>query len=178
MRYYIFGNTKDSSSIVASKKSAAFSSTDIDVAYEKYKSYIKEARFTNVYFVVDFELYGKMFTSFSLNDSEDTPIPFFVIGDWHGGGRIIRNDCTVISRKGFDHEFNNNLSAMKEFLYCIDNHIQCDFRILYKKSTTGNGITNRLIVDSVDLIRNKKIKPIFRFKLSKISWTEPSYNTI
>ena len=181
MKFYIFGNTKKCSTIVANRKSAAFTSDDLNATLETYKNYINEVRFTNIYFIADFELFGSagLFKKTVTLDEDNNPVlPFLVIGEWHNGenkDNIIRCDKTIITRKGFTHQFNDNLAALQEFLYCIDNHIKSEFSIEYSRTKIMNGVKTkcdyfRMIADSVAVVRNTKPKPINRIRLFETDW--------
>lgn len=136
MKYYIFGQN-NSQTIITSTKKAAFTSSNIDEAYNKFKSYVNESRYDNIYFIVDFGTSDPKFFKRSCleNDLEET-MPFLIIGEWNlssDKSDIIRNDQLYIKKYGFKHRFNNNLTAVKEFEFCISAGNYCELFITYAK---------------------------------------------
>lgn len=180
MKFYIFGNTNDKKNFVISSKKAVYSSENLNEALNKYEEYVDRASYSNCYFVADFEVYrnSKMFGSISLGKDTDLNLPFFIIGEWHLGetdkNNCIRKDHTIIKKRGFTHEFENNLVAIKEFIFCVENNIDCEFSIIYSKIFDLNcKSVNRQFVRKIssraDVIRSRG-NSIKKFKLNSPDW--------
>lgn len=178
MKYYIFGNTKKSRIIQQSTKKAAYSSDDLIDALEVFKSYINEVRYTNCYLVVDYDnVTPSLFTVYSVDNDLHSKMPFFIIGEWHLGedkDHIIRADHTSIRRKGFIHEFNNNLLAAKEFHYCIAGKMYASMNIMYSRVSDINGVNvdqsySRLVGNTCDIMATKKIYNK-KFRITSPNW--------
>lgn len=172
MRFYIIGNMSLGKDISMPVKKAAFSSSDLDTTIDTFVNFVNEVRFTNMYLVADFEVSKQPMLDTFNRDSDS--LPFFVIGEWHIGddkSEVIRNDITVVQKKGFEHEFSNNLTAMREFLYCINNHIECVFKIRYGKHDSYyhiDKVIERHICSSVQVVRAHKKIPLRKVKISGI----------
>lgn len=177
MKYYIFGSLSHNKTISTHRKKAVFSSTNLDAAMNKFIDYVNEVRYNNMYLIVDFEVDKPRWKSSLENDNDET-LPFFIIADWNSRKdsktEYVRTDSTVLSRAGFDHQFSNNLVAMREFLYCIENHIECELKIKYTKYFDNDfqldKYYERTICNSVDLVRAEKKYPLKRLKLTGITW--------
>ena len=190
MKFYIFGNTVKNKEICCSAKKAAFISDDFETALYRFRDYINEIRFTNCYLLVDFETAKKNTSSFSAigidNDFEKI-MPFFIIGEWHVGedkNSSIRKDHTILTKNGFVHEFMNNETVVRDLIYCLNNHIQFTLEIVYAKIEDIKNYDfserrefRRIIVDSIDIIRNKGYS-IKKFKITPINWEVPPINRV
>ena len=172
MKFYIF--TSNKKEIKSSRRKAFFKSDNFEECYDKFYNLCEENRFDNAYLVADFECYRKKWVS-SVDENSEENIPFFVVGEYHNGigtcnnKNYSREDNTCVFRKGFAHEFADNLAAIREFLYCFQNHIVASFEICYK---VGSRIYKRNIADTVSIIRTATYSgyKLKRIKLNTSSW--------
>lgn len=153
MKFYIF--TSNKKEIKSSRRKAFFKSDNFEECYDKFYNLCEENRFDNAYLVADFECYRKKWVS-SVDENSEENIPFFIVCEYHtciecpNTKNYSRQDNTCVFRKGFVHEFTDNLAAIREFLYCFENHIVASFEIRYK---LDNRIYKRNIADTVSIIR-------------------------
>ena len=173
MRFYILGNWSEEFS--CTPKRASYQTTDLDEALFRFDKYAAEARYNHMYLVVDFEYQRQSILGSSIKKDYSENLPFFVLSEYHYGdiNDIARHDTTVIYKKGFEHEFCNNIVALKEFLYCCDNNVMVDWNIRYIK-VDNNGVCRlfeRKIVSTID-IKDGGSKKIRRFRIRKNQWSK------
>lgn len=187
MIFYVLGT--DAYTKLLSASNNRFSSNNLEEAFEKYKQYCLENRWEHCYLVVDFGLSSKskiFSTNTSLNVNSDH-IPFFVIGEYHSLSKdksIIRKDsCVVKHCTGFEHEFVDNLSAIREFLYFFEKDIDVKFSIVYHKEVEKGSVISidskyvidsifeRKIADTKTLSSLSKPRYVKKFNLDMSGWT-------
>ena len=171
--FYVFGSDEPSKHMIASE--CSFMSGDLDEAYEKYAQYCLENRWEHCYLVVDFGLSKPKLFSISSLDVDNDIIPFFIIGEYHAKSdnrEIIRRDsCITKLDNGFEHEFIDNLAAMREFLYFFNKDIDVSLGIVYQKVIEDNiCIFERKIADTKSIMKTTKPKYVRRFNLSMSDW--------
>lgn len=173
--FYVFGSDEPSKHMIASE--CSFMSGDLNEAYEKYAQYCLENRWEHCYLVVDFGLSKpKMFSVSSLDVNNDNNIiPFFIIGEYHAKSdnrEIIRRDsCITKLNNGFEHEFVDNLAAIREFMYFYSKDIDVSLGIVYQKIVEDNiCIFERRIADTKTLMNNTKPRYVRRFNLNISDW--------
>ena len=186
MIFYVLGTDTHTKNLSAN--SNHFSSTNLEEVFNKYTQYCEENRWEHCYLVADFGLSTKIkrFSSTSLDVDTDY-IPFFIIGEYHALSKnkdIIRRDsCVVKHCTGFDHEFVDNLSAIREFLYFYEKDINVEFSIIYHKEVMKGSHLAKDSVNFIDSIFERTIadtktlnlltKPRFvkRFNLDISDWS-------
>lgn len=173
MKYYIFGQN-NSQTIITSTKKAAFESSDLDETFNKFKSFVLESRYDNIYFIVDFGTSDtKLFKRASLENDFDETIPFLIIGEWHlcsDKFDIIRSDNLYIKKYGFKHNFRNNLTAVREFQFCIETGNYAELFVTYiKDDSFGDRVFNRLVSFSRKHFLEKP-KYINKIKIKSPNW--------
>ena len=156
MKFYIFASNKKE--IKTSRRKAFFSSSEFEECYDKFYNICRENRFDNAYLVADFESERKNWVSTIDNNNEES-VPFLIVCEYHfqdykcnSGMNYSRKDNTCVTRKGFAHEFKDNLAAIREFLYCFDNHIRAEFELSY---IVGTRTYTRKIASTVDILRSQ-----------------------
>ena len=182
MRFCILASNKIEDNLEIKTRKPIFETNDLEEAVQVYESYIQQIRHKTLFLIADFEYSKKsFFRSSSLeNDFEDV-LPFFIIGQWCIGvdkDLYVRCDRTQVSRKGFTREFSNNLAAMRDFLLCIEQEKNAEFRVIYKKVLTdGNSsydrIFNRKIASTTEMFcaeRDGIYRPVRRFHLLLPDW--------
>lgn len=181
MKFYIFGSEKDTFTTTSRKALGEFE--DLDEALAKFEKCIREIRENNIYLIVDFEVYGKfnMFATSNIDEDYADNLPFFIIGEWHVGDdpkMYVRTDHTVLTYGGFNHEFDNNINALRLFINYYNSGRDCEFDIVYskiKKLDTGNykSVFRRKIAKSSVLYNIEKsgvYRPINKFKIHTPNW--------
>lgn len=169
MLFYILGSKEKR--FTCSAKKALHVSSDFSESLEKYETYIKECRRDNLYLVADFQNNKRGFIS-SLSNDFDYHMPFFIVCEWHidNPDNYIRKDNTVILRKGFRHELCNNVTALREFLYCYENQIPAKFTISYQKKHSDKNIYRTFVRELADLeqiFTNTKKYKVKRFEIDE-----------
>ena len=167
MKFYIFGSS--SSKINVKPKKAIYSSDNFEDVVKMFDSYVAGIRNTNIWLVVDFECKKQSFWGSNLNKDHFSDLPFFVIAEYHfgkSGINCVRRDTTCIFRKGFHHEFSNNIKALKEFLYFYNKDEYARWTLTYR---IGDREFNREIINTIDL-RDSKKKKVRKFCLGNNDW--------
>ena len=178
MKFYIFGNNASNMIIRTKSKKALYKSSSLDDTLEQFKIFVDQVRHNNLYMIADFEnRKASLFKTSSLDDDLDNKMPFFVIAEWHVGNnknKIIRCDHTFIEKKGFLHEFQNNLTAIQDYLYSVENEDKCSFGIIYSKfEKVGRRTVEKQFKREISSSEDRRVKgtrPIKKLKISSSSW--------
>lgn len=177
MKFYIFGNNRNNMTIKTKSKKALYKSSSLDDTLEQFKLFVDQVRHNNLYMIADFEdNKTSMFKVSSLDNDLDNKMPFFIIAEWHIGNnknRIIRCDHTFIEKKGFLHEFQNNLIAIQDYLYSVENGDCVSFGIIYSKFEKVAGrMVEKQFKREISNSDKRRIKgnPIKKIKISSNSW--------
>ena len=167
MRFYIFGNDKPK--INVRPKKAIYYSEYFNEAIKNFDHYVAGIKNKNIWLVVDFECRKQSFWGSGLNDDHFSKLPFFVIAEYHYDNHSFscaRRDTTTVFRSGFNHEFDNNVKAMREFLYFYNNNDYAKWSVTYQ---VGERLFVREIINTNDL-KDSKVRKVRKFRLGEELW--------
>ena len=179
MRFYIFGS--DKSQLKTKAKKAYFVTGNIEEAAAKFKYAVESIRYHHLYLVVDFEhVHFPLFKRVSINDGYDE-LPFFIVGEWHISDtfdKYIRTDHTIVTIKGVEAHFENNLKALRHVINMYKAGTRdIKFEVVYGEFVEAEGIdTERRIVRTIVDFSNPDtyavISGIRNIVLDKLMWVK------
>lgn len=178
MKFYIFSS--DTPDISCSMNQAVQSSEDYYETKRYFDRINSEYRYNHSYLVADFGTF-KPSSRFSRNNTASLEsinmvddMPFLIIAEFHYNpdtnecnvisengkmdlGKAVRKDMITLKSEGFSRTFYNNESALKIFLYYIDQRSPLQMFIKFKYRNKEREVEmERFVASSISVMRSKK----------------------
>lgn len=129
-----------------------------------------ERRFHHSYLLIDFEnKKPKILETLSFKESDIGNMPYLIIGEYHydqdtDPEMTFRSDKLIVRTKGFDHEYKDNIAAIKDIVAKSRSDIYAELFIEYKVYVEGLlGIKERYICSTDEI--NNPIQYIKKFEV-------------
>ena len=177
MRYFVYA-TNDSITNIFHRIDAVCDSVSIENAYEYFKKCVRELKFSAVWLIADFEnstkpkkrIFKKIkpvgvlsenslnyfpIAEYKVSSSEDVTNKYTSIKD------CTRKDLVHMQQNGIQFSYTDNLEAVEQMQYVIDNRIKSVFTLdsfMYKDflDTTEKINIERTILDTSEYLNREK----------------------
>lgn len=183
MKFLILGSNK-SSDFITNKY--YFVSNSLEPAIEKFNDTNLRKLFKYCYLIVDFgmgpmENSGHIFKKYTDCDKHEMQLPFLVLAEFNSDVDIfegrIRHDKIEIEIKGFNHEFHDNIQAVKKFMEWYTNDIKVKMYISYRHKMIKNNNEceeeiKRRVADGIIMNNTYPVPHNTRYRVKELKWEE------